>query len=199
MYERFIFSSIGFIAPFTHTKFYELSRPNLGERDSLFQWSELSRDKLEPPPEVELTFISQLSRPNLARCDNLNTLISDSNLSLAGLYKFNWPPVKMTCWLVYRIILNRSIYFRSKQKCRIGNGQPKLVRPKGTKRCVMVLVSEHSIGVNTGINFNSTVIRCVNGAYYISALENARKLISIRDGPFDIRGGGAGIFFKKTH
>ena len=76
------------IAPFTHTKFYELFRPNLGERLVYFDYLRLSQDKLEPLPEVELTFISQLSLPNLARCDNVNTLISDSNLSQAGLYEF---------------------------------------------------------------------------------------------------------------
>ena len=47
--------SLYLIVPLTHTLFYEISRPNLGKRDSLFRKLQLSRDKLEPPPGVELT------------------------------------------------------------------------------------------------------------------------------------------------
>ena len=42
---------------------------------------ELSRNKLEPPPGVELNFIPQLSRPSLVQCANVDTIISRSSLS----------------------------------------------------------------------------------------------------------------------
>ena len=76
------------IAPFTLALFHELSQPNLGKGDSLFRKWELSRDKLEPPPGVELTFILHLSQPKLAQFANVNMLISPPGLSRAALYNF---------------------------------------------------------------------------------------------------------------